>query len=98
MKLQKEERLLANGFNQFNLVDENNLIVGVVAGFSNEQNLKNAILLENAPELLKACQGFVHDFEMDYMLNGVIVDNPCNLLVVNYDIAKKIVMLVLGSQ
>lgn len=53
MKLQKEEILLANGFNQFNLVDENNLIIGVVAGFSNEQNLKNATLLENAPEMLK---------------------------------------------
>lgn len=53
MKLQKEERKLANGFNQFNLVDENSLIVGVVAGFSNEQNLKNATLLENAPEMLK---------------------------------------------
>lgn len=53
MKLQKEEILLANGFNQFNLVDENNLIIGVVAGFSNEQNLKNATLLENSPEMLK---------------------------------------------
>lgn len=53
MKLQKEERLLANGFNQFNLVDENNLIVGVVAGFTNEINLKNATLFEKAPEMLK---------------------------------------------
>lgn len=52
MKLQKEERLLANGFNQFNLVDENNLIVGVVAGFTKEQNLQNATLFENAPEML----------------------------------------------
>jgi hypothetical protein len=52
MKLQKEEILLANGFNQFNLVDENNLIVGVVAGFSNEVNLKNATLFENATEML----------------------------------------------
>mgnify|MGYP003414281463 CR=1 FL=1 len=52
MKLQKEERLLANGFNQFNLVDENNLIVGVVAGFTNEQNLQTATLFENAPEML----------------------------------------------
>lgn len=61
MKLVKEERLLANGFNQFNLVDENNLIVGVVAGFSNEQNLKNATLFENAPELLKVCQNALRD-------------------------------------
>jgi hypothetical protein len=54
MKFKKEEIKLANGFNQFNLVDEKNLIVGVVAGFSNERNLKNATLLENAPELLSA--------------------------------------------
>ena len=53
MKLQKEERLLLNGFNQFNLVDEKGLIVGVVAGFTNEQNLQTATLFENAPEMLK---------------------------------------------
>jgi hypothetical protein len=52
MKLQKEERVLLNGFNQFNLVDEKGLIVGVVAGFTNEQNLQNATLFENAPEML----------------------------------------------
>ena len=59
MKLHKEERLLANGFNQFNLVDENNLIVGVVAGFAPEQNLKNATLFENAPNLLEALEDLV---------------------------------------
>jgi len=59
MKLHKEERELSNGFNQFNLVDENNLIVGVVAGFAPEINLKNAILFENAPELLLALQDLV---------------------------------------
>ncbi len=53
MKLLKEERLSANGFNQFNLIDENNLIVGVVAGFTNEKNLQHATLFENAPEMLK---------------------------------------------
>ncbi len=52
MKLHKEERLLENGFNQFNLFDENNLIVGVVAGFTNEQNLQTATLFQNAPEML----------------------------------------------
>jgi hypothetical protein len=52
MKLQKEERVLLNGFNQFNLVDEKGLIVGVVAGFTNEQNLQTATLFENAPEML----------------------------------------------
>jgi len=61
MKLQKEEIVLLNGFNQFNLVDENNLIVGVVSGFTNEQNLKNATLFENATELLKVCQNALRD-------------------------------------
>lgn len=59
MKLHKEEVKLQNGFNQFNLVDENNLIVGVVAGFTPEQNLKNATLFENATQLLEALQDLV---------------------------------------
>ena len=53
MKLHKEEIRLVNGFNQFNLVDERDLIVAVVAGFTNEQNLKNATLFEHAPEMLE---------------------------------------------
>jgi hypothetical protein len=57
----------------------------------------NARLIASAPELLKACQSLVNDFETDYMLNGVIVDNPSNLLVVNYEIAKKAIMLALDS-
>jgi hypothetical protein len=61
MKLQKEEIVLLNGFNQFNLVDEKGLIVGVVAGFTNEQNLQTATLFENAPELLKVCQNALRD-------------------------------------
>ena len=32
MKLHKEEKLLANGFNQFNLVDENNFDIKDFAG------------------------------------------------------------------
>jgi hypothetical protein len=68
MKLQKEERKLDNGFNRFNLVDENNLIVGVVAGFSNEQNLKNAILFENAPEMYTMLKGIISNkFAMEHI-------------------------------
>ena len=86
MKLQKEERLLANGFNQFNLVDENNLIVGVVAGFTNEINLKNATLFENAPEMLSMLEKIkkfydlkaIHEdeyqlrYEIDLLLKPII--------------------------
>ena len=86
MKLQKEERLLANGFNQFNLVDENNLIVGVVAGFTNEINLKNATLFENAPEMLSMLEKIkkfydlkaIHEdeyqlrYEIDLLLKQII--------------------------
>lgn len=96
MKLHKEEILLDNGFNQFNILDENDLIVGIVTGFSNEQNFKNATLFENAQELLNACQSLVHDFETDYMINGVIVDKPSDILVENYNIAKKAVISALG--
>jgi hypothetical protein len=46
--------------------------------------------LANYKEMTKALQGFVKDFESDYvMLDGTIVDNPPNILVVNYKIAIK---------
>ena len=59
MKLEKIEYKLANGCNQFNLVNEHNLIVGVVAGFSNDENLKHATILENSFQLLEALQDLV---------------------------------------
>jgi hypothetical protein len=68
MKLLKEEIKLANGFNQFNLVDENNLIVGVVAGFTNEQNLQTATLFENAPEMYNMLKGIINNqFAMEHV-------------------------------
>jgi len=59
--------------------------------------LENGYLIASAPELLKACQSLINDFETDYMLDGKIVDNPSNLLIVNYQIAKEAVSSVLGS-
>jgi hypothetical protein len=59
MKLKKIEYKLDNGCNQFNLVNEYNLIVGVVAGFSNDENLKHATVLENSFQLLEALQDLV---------------------------------------
>ena len=53
MNLEKIEYKLANGCNQFNITNEHNLILGVVAGFSNEENLKHATLFENAPQMLE---------------------------------------------
>ncbi|ENA1795534.1 hypothetical protein ABF176_002381 [Flavobacterium psychrophilum] len=59
MKLEKIEYKLANGRNQFSLVNEQNLTVGVVAGFSNNENLKHATVLENSFQLLEALQALV---------------------------------------
>lgn len=51
----------------------------------------NAKLIANSPELLKSIEGFVNDFEGDYvMADGRIVDNPNNLLLANYEIMKKV--------
>ena len=49
----------------------------------------NAKLIAAAPELLKALQGFVNDFETDFVLNGKIVDNPSQLLITNYNVSKQ---------
>ena len=62
-----------------------------------EEFRANAKLIASAPELLKACQSLINDFETDYMLDGEIVDNPSNLLIVNYQIAKEAVKSALGS-
>jgi len=62
-----------------------------------KESLANAKLIAAAPELLKACQSFVNDFELDYMLDGEIVDKPSNLLLVNYEIAKKAVLLAISE-
>ena len=49
----------------------------------------DAQLIAAAPDLLNACQSLVNYFEMDYVLNGKIVDNPPNFLITNYEIAKE---------
>ena len=64
---------------------------------SQEEAIENAKLISAAPELLKACQSFVNDFELDYMLDGKIVDKPSNLLLVNYEIAKKAVLSAISE-
>jgi len=51
---------------------------------------KYAKLFAASLELLKASQSLVSDFETDFMLSdGTIVDKPSNLLLINYEIAKK---------
>jgi len=59
--------------------------------------VKNTNLIAAAPELLKACQSLVNDFELDYMVDGEIVDKPSNLLLVNYEIAKKAVLSAISE-
>jgi len=55
-----------------------------------EEAKANARLICAAPDLFAALQGFINDFEGDYtMQNGEIVDNPMNILLINYKIAKK---------
>lgn len=44
-----------------------------------------------SPKLLKVLQGFVRDFEGDYVMNdGRIVDNPPNILINNYEAIKNV--------
>jgi len=51
----------------------------------------NAKLIANAKKLLKVLQGFVSDFEGDYVMDdGRIVDNPSNILINNYEVMKKV--------
>ena len=59
-------------------------------GDNDEKHNANAKLIAAAPELLKALQEIVHDFESDYVMSsGEIVDNPPTMLVIGYNIAKE---------
>ena len=49
-------------------------------------------LLEQRNEMWSFINSFISDFEGDYVMpNGEIVDNPTNLLVVNYESAKSLI-------
>jgi hypothetical protein len=50
----------------------------------NEEGQANAKIIAAAPDLLLALQFFVKDFEVDFMVDGKIVDSPSQLLLVNY--------------
>lgn len=51
----------------------------------------NNQLSKEIERLKGAIQGFVKDFEGDYVMeDGRIVDNPSNILVTNYEIMKKL--------
>ena len=53
MKLTKVECEVIENSKSYQLVDEKNLIVAVVAGLSNSDNEKNATLFQNAPNMLE---------------------------------------------
>lgn len=76
MNIVKQEIKLANGFNQFNLTNENNLLVGVVAGFSNEQNKKTATLFENSPKMLEVLRELMRVYEQ----KGQLLNFDVNLV------------------
>lgn len=69
---------------------EGNNLATIDSRYGARKATKYAKLFSASIELLKASQSLVSDFETDFMLSdGTIVDNPSNLLLVNYEIAKK---------
>jgi len=54
-----------------------------------DQLRANAKLIAAAPDMFAALEQFVNDFEGDYIIDGVIVDNPSILLMTNYELAKQ---------
>ncbi|EOG6908230.1 hypothetical protein [Flavobacterium psychrophilum] len=80
LNLEKIEYKLANGFNQFNITNENNLILGVVAGFSNDENLKHATLFENSPKLLIALQEMIYFAEFHGHTSSTEINNARKVL------------------
>ena len=54
-----------------------------------DQLRANAKLIAAVPYMFAALEQFVNDFEGDYIIDGVIVDNPSILLMTNYELAKQ---------
>lgn len=52
MSTLKIEEFVTDGRNSYQLVNQDNLIVAVVTGLSNEENTENAILFSQASEIL----------------------------------------------
>jgi len=54
MKYNKEVFITPDGHQHYQIVDENNYIIGVVTGFDKDTNKKHAELFELAPQMLEA--------------------------------------------
>lgn len=67
------------------------IICKVKDQFHKEDTEANAQLISKAPEMLESMQSFIDDFEGDYVVNGEIVDDPTDILIVNYNKFKSIV-------
>lgn len=81
-------------------VKSNNLTVANCSagqnGDNEEEEIANAKLIAACPELLKAVQNFVNDFEANYVMDdGEIVDDPNELFIIHYKAMKKVLEKVL---
>ena len=60
--------------------------------------IEGAPMVAAAPDMYAAMQGFVTDFVNDYVMpDGSIVDNPRQILVVNYKMFKSILAAARGE-
>jgi mevalonate kinase len=68
MRYNKQVFISTEGHQHYQIVDENNFIIGVVTGFDKETNKKHAELFEKAPQMqsiLETIRDLVTDIETE---------------------------------
>ena len=68
MRYNKQVFISTEGYQHYQIVDENGFIIAVVSGFDKEANKKHAELLEKAPQMLdtlKTIRDLVEDIETE---------------------------------
>jgi hypothetical protein len=71
--------------------NEDNMCTIWYSDLFSENAKANALLISKAPQMLEMVQRIINDFEGDYMVNGVIVDNPYEWLIDRYKEAKQLI-------